>query len=340
MKVSVLIPTFNRHAVLLNNLNSLNYQTKKWFDVTVFDNGSTPPVVIDKATEFYFPLKLCRFDSNVNVSDLINKWIGSVESDIILVLADDDFLMPRAIETVVSYFRACSEIESITTGFSHFSHKQGKALLERSFSNQIYKYDAHHVGSSYLDYWCIGEVLKPTIPRMSHPSAAFFTKKLVQRTIESQKNFARTLLFDVGFLGACFNQQFIYYLDSNLVYIGVEPNTSSISSVNSPRLCWDRLRPLLKHVPLKSASHFNVAVESHLEIALVYEERFNLNCKIQGRYYVNQFREIANDSLWNEQTKIDFIEVLPFLDRLDKGAEKLVDSCLKELIIKARVSVG
>lgn len=312
MKISILIPTYNRHELVVKNLLSLNHQTKKNFSVTVFDNGSEPALNLQRI-ETKYNLELQRSDRNIDLQSVINQWILSTSGEVLLVLADDDILLPQAIEIVTSIFRSSAEIESLAVGFTRFSHQQKCFLGPQRFSGQIFNFNAHLAAVSYLSHWCIGDPVVDEIPRMSHPSTSFFRRQLVDKTIEIQGSFAMSLLFDVGFLGACFNQKTLCYLDVNLALIGTEPNTLSKSSVNSPRLSWAVMRDRLRYVPLKSASHFNVAVDSHLTVAQIYKQRHNLDCRLRDEYFIRQLKEISLDVEWVDQTKIDFEEILPFL---------------------------
>jgi glycosyltransferase involved in cell wall biosynthesis len=339
MIISILIPTYNRPEILLKNLQSLNAQTVKNFCVTVIDNGSNPPVNIDEI-EINYKINLSRYNYNTDLKLLINNWLKSVKGDIIIILADDDILLPKAIELVLSTFKSSSDIESLGLGFTRFSHQQARTLEKKIFSNQLYKYQAHSAALAYLSHWCIGEKTITNLPRMSHPSTSFFKRQLIDKTIDCQGLFAMTILFDVGFLGTCFNQAYLLYLDVNLAYIGTEPETQSKTSVNSPRLAWESFKDQLKLVPLKSVSHFNVAVESHLTIANIYKDKIKLDCRIRDDYYIKQFIEIASDLKWSNQTKCDFTEVLPILKKIRASDYTLGGLNLIDVIEKAQLFSG
>jgi glycosyltransferase involved in cell wall biosynthesis len=338
MKISILIPTYNRHELVVKNLLSLNNQTKKNFSVTVFDNGSEPALNLQRI-ETKYNLDLQRSDRNIDLQSVINQWILSTSGDVVLVLADDDILLPQAIEIVTSIFRYSAEIESLAVGFTRFSHQQNLFLSPQRFSSKLSKYNAQSAAISYLSHWCIGDPVVAQIPRMSHPSTFFFRKNLAEKTIAIQGAFAMTLLWDVGPLGACFNQKTLGYFDANLALIGTEPNTQSNGHVNSPRRCWDMMRDRLLYVPLKSASHFNVAVESHLTVAEFYKERFNINCSLRIEYFLRQLKEISLDAEWLDQTKIDFKEILPFLEGVDVRSYNFESLDLIELVDRVHLFV-
>jgi glycosyltransferase involved in cell wall biosynthesis len=334
MKISILIPTYNRQELLIKNLQSLNRQTVKDFCVTVIDNGSNPPVNVDQI-EINYNIKLSRYNCNTDLKLLINNWLQSVKGEIILILADDDILLPKAIEMALLTFKSSLDIESLGVGFTRFSHQQSIALERQSFSNQLYRYQAQSSALAFLSHWCIGKKTTAQLPRMSHPSTAFFKRELVDKTIAIQDSFAMTILFDVGFLGACFNQAHLFYLDINLACIGTELDTKSATSVNSSRLSWETFREQLRLVPLKSASHFNVAVESHLTIADIYKDKFKLDCRLRDEYYIRQFFEIVSDPKWSDQTKYDFVEVMPFLEHIKAADYKLDGLNMVDIINKA-----
>ena len=137
MQISILIPSYNRQELLLKNLQSLNAQTVKNFCVTVIDNGSNPPINIDHF-EAHFKISLSRNNHNTDLKILINNWLKSVESDIILILADDDILLPKTIELVLGCFKSSSDIESLGGGFTKFSHQHKITHAKHKYSNQLY----------------------------------------------------------------------------------------------------------------------------------------------------------------------------------------------------------
>jgi hypothetical protein len=77
------------------------------------------------------------------------------------------------------------------------------------------------------------------------------------------------------------------------------------------------MRDRLRYVPLKSVSHSNIAVESHLTVAQIYKQRHNLDCRLHDEYFMRQLKDISLDVEWVGQTKIDFEEVLSFLNNIN-----------------------
>lgn len=91
MKISVIIPTFNRAEILRRNLNLLAVQTFTDFEVIVVDDGSsdaTPRLLKEFQNKVDFPL---QFSSQKNSGQAAarNRALAQASGEIILFLGDD-----------------------------------------------------------------------------------------------------------------------------------------------------------------------------------------------------------------------------------------------------------
>ncbi|MFH0834176.1 MAG: glycosyltransferase [Patescibacteria group bacterium] len=95
MKISVVIPTFNRVEVLRRTLNLLGLQTFHDFEVVVVDDGSsdeTPRFLAEFAKKAEFPFQFFS-QKNSGAAAARNRALEKISGEIILFLGDD--MLPR-----------------------------------------------------------------------------------------------------------------------------------------------------------------------------------------------------------------------------------------------------
>lgn len=89
VKISVVIPVYNRPSLLLRALQSVGKQTLQPFEVLVVDDGSFPEIVYSGA-EMCSDLKLIRNEENLGVAAARNRGINSAKAEWIAFLDSDD----------------------------------------------------------------------------------------------------------------------------------------------------------------------------------------------------------------------------------------------------------
>jgi len=105
--VSVIIPTYNRDAMLKDAVDSVLVQDYRDFELIVVDDGST-----DRTPEI---LKSYREDitvihqNNQGVSSARNAGIAAASGRLVAFLDSDDIWMPRKLSIQVDFFRANTE---------------------------------------------------------------------------------------------------------------------------------------------------------------------------------------------------------------------------------------
>lgn len=97
VKISIVIPTYNRYPYLVKTLNSLKLQTFKDFEVVVSDDGSSDDTAKIQELQFPFPLKYVT-QQNSGRSAARNKGIAEAEGDIIIFIDDHIILDHRFVE--------------------------------------------------------------------------------------------------------------------------------------------------------------------------------------------------------------------------------------------------
>lgn len=122
--VSVIIPTFNRKAMLVECINSVLENTYKNIEVLVADDASsdgTERVVhryVAKKKIIYF-----KNDKELLLSATINKAIKLSHGDLVFILDDDNTLDKKCIEELVSTFKKFDAVGVVGPLALYYSHR-------------------------------------------------------------------------------------------------------------------------------------------------------------------------------------------------------------------------
>lgn len=101
--LTIAIPTFNRNAVLIENLKHLLPQLGKHVDILIIDNCSDVEVKKYLKQRIKFnnnKIKIIRNIINIGGNANVLRCIEHCKSDYIWILGDDDFPLPDAIEKI------------------------------------------------------------------------------------------------------------------------------------------------------------------------------------------------------------------------------------------------
>lgn len=109
--VSVVIPTLNRLDLLHATLVSVLGQTHSTFDVTVVDNGSSPPIREDLSIDGMSP-RVLRLERNFGIGAAINAGVAATSGPLVAILNNDVELEPRWLETLIDALRRRPEAGS------------------------------------------------------------------------------------------------------------------------------------------------------------------------------------------------------------------------------------
>jgi len=109
--VTVIVPTYNRAALLAQALDSVAAQTFTEFEVVVVDDGSTEPIeemVAGHATRPRFIRQ-----ANLGPAAARNRGIESAAAPLVAFLDSDDLWLPQKLETCARYFESHRDIRIV-----------------------------------------------------------------------------------------------------------------------------------------------------------------------------------------------------------------------------------
>ncbi len=114
MLISVVIPTYNRPELLLEAARSIARQTYQDFEVVVVDDGSAPPVSRDALQEVLGQRVLLLTHANSQgVPKAKNAGVRAAHGEVILLLDDDDLLVPDALQIISRAYWMHPEIDCL-----------------------------------------------------------------------------------------------------------------------------------------------------------------------------------------------------------------------------------
>jgi len=100
MPVSVVIPTYNRAAIVTRAIDSVLVQTYPHFEIIVVDDGSTDNTSEVLNERYGGRVRLVR-QSNMGVAAARNAGVAAARYDLVAFLDSDDYWLPRKLEVQV-----------------------------------------------------------------------------------------------------------------------------------------------------------------------------------------------------------------------------------------------
>lgn len=106
-KVSVIIPTYNRHAMLKEAVESVLAQDYQHFELIVVDDGSTD--LTPEILKSYRAAVTVIHQNNQGVSSARNTGIKAASGDLVAFLDSDDLWLPQKLSSQVDFFKSNPE---------------------------------------------------------------------------------------------------------------------------------------------------------------------------------------------------------------------------------------
>lgn len=321
IKFDIYVVTFNRPQLLKYTLQSLVNQTYKNFVVHLVDHGSSP-AVDPKTFPNELDIRFTRYETNFidqHGNDIAENVLSQLEGDYFMNFADDDILLPHALETAATLIQANPRIEIISGGFLTYNHDNNTPLHSLGFLTRydetLSKFDGYQTALMCCSSWGIGPEVHYPIPPQSHSSTAFYSVRLIRETKKKQGIIYVKSCGDVGFLGLAFNTDYTYYLNTPLAVIGRSFNQYMNHLTPNNRFKWTDELQYLEHTPVRGESFQNIGVDSHLKVLHALGIDKQLDCSLRPDFFIRHISYILTDDPWTEKTYQDIEEAMPFFEK-------------------------
>lgn len=123
--VSVILPTYNGGATLVDAVRSILRQTWSNFELIIVDDASTQDIPLALAEFSSSPLlRIVRNRVNSGLSASLNAGIAASSGEFIARMDDDDFSLPARLAEQVYLLQARPEIDVVGTGVAFYDRDQ------------------------------------------------------------------------------------------------------------------------------------------------------------------------------------------------------------------------
>lgn len=135
--VSVIIPTFNRHAMVSELIESLNRQTYRRLHIILVNDAGLP---LNFISEDYPELDITLVDLETNLKHVHarNRGLELVQDDYIMLCDDDDLLLPTHVETMM---RAIADADLVYSDVEIFDYVL-EGATRRATKRFVFAYDS------------------------------------------------------------------------------------------------------------------------------------------------------------------------------------------------------
>lgn len=131
-RVSVIIPTHNRPALLAESLASLREQTMTDWEAIVVDDASSPPVTIEEMDQ---RIRVLHHSDSQGGAAAKNTGINNANGEILAFLDDDDLYAPIYLEKAINMLDRNPDLDVIFMGVSWFG--SGGAWGQRNYDEAM-----------------------------------------------------------------------------------------------------------------------------------------------------------------------------------------------------------
>lgn len=131
--ISVIIPTYNRSTLVIKAIDSVLYQTYKFFEIIVVDDCSTDDT-ISVLSKYGDRIRLAKNEVNSYVGFARNIGVGLAQGEYVAFLDSDDIWLPDKLELQISWMKE-NHFDISATSFYTFNPKIGSLeLKDRPYS--------------------------------------------------------------------------------------------------------------------------------------------------------------------------------------------------------------
>lgn len=326
IKFYIVIPTHNRNYFLNETIRSVFEQSYTHWRILISDNSSTEPIAdtIPKKFMFDHRVKIVRRDDLIRTATehielLLRESIDvNYDYDYLLILADDDLLLPFALEIIVKY---CDKNSFIACSYVSYYQKSGIISYDdsvRNDSDHSFEVDGFDLINYYIEKVGIKtnnrlkKKSKKDLVGPTHMSTYFISKKLLNRAYEKYKTILVVPFGDVGYGKFAVLSGSVLYITLPIAIIRFNDNYGMRGSLSGQRHSIAKHHDLkFEYSPLKGITFENCSLESYFrllnDLNIDYEEEIDI------KFFLLHLYEILRDTPYNKTTLNDLKEVLPYL---------------------------
>lgn len=141
--VSIVIPTYKRPTLVIEAIKSCLSQTRPPYEILVGDDSPdslTSDAIAILAKQSTIPIRYIHNVPSLKQSHNVNMLFKKAEGDKIVLLHDDDLLLPESLETLVEIFEKHSSV-NIAYGKQHIITDNGEIdpISSISFNEDFYR---------------------------------------------------------------------------------------------------------------------------------------------------------------------------------------------------------
>ena len=324
----IVVPTYNRNQLLNDTLKSVFEQRYLHWQVLVSDNASPTPALstIPAAYQDDPRFSLIRREdllTAIEHGEVLLRHVLSYDFDYFIFLADDDLLLPFALEQVAKHCAGYSVIQSSLYGYNANDKMLGFSDMLNDPTKETIEYEP----GEYLGWFAqsngitvkgdpVKHHLRPPLGP-THTSALFAARALLKRTLERYGRISVRPFGDAGFFKYGTSSGPCLYINRPLAIVRFHSGSYG-NSAGAARLA-NRARLAQQHdmglrlSPLKAITFANGARESCL--ALLNDMGIEYSPDLGAGFLLRHSRDILHDRPWDRMTARDLREVLPFFIR-------------------------
>ena len=265
---SILIPTRNRADLLRYAIQSVLQQDCDDYELVISDNDSSEDTH-RTVLEFNSPkIRYVTTGKYLTVNDSWNYAYTQAAGDYILILADDDYLVPSVFRRVK---KVIQETSALMVSWGHITYNDAtyndlgyrNTIESRRFTNRIFKASTKEVLRAYF-----GMVAGPQKRYPPHPSSIFISRHVANEISNRYGVFYAPPLGDTTAISRSLAYtDFLFIIDKPLVILG----RGSRYSIND---AWNEIASELSFVLFRGKYSINLHTESLLKIKHSDPERF------------------------------------------------------------------
>jgi glycosyltransferase involved in cell wall biosynthesis len=296
---SIVIPTRNRCDLLKYAIQSVLQQDCNDYELIVSDNDSsdnTQSMVLQLQNP---KVRYANTGRHLRSADSWNFAYSQAGGEYILILGDDDYLLPsvlRQVKTVIektsSLIVAWKEIFYFYGDCDHSTFRD--AIVTRYYTNKIIKVSTSELLKIYFN---LEDWQNRKTDNTRHPSCICISRSITNEIVRKYGAFCQAPFSDTTSIPRALSYtDYLYVIDKPLVVIGRDPRSMTNKFTTDPNAAFNEHTTELTLVPFKGKYNFNLYAESLLRVKYGDPERFKdyeLNMEVYSNLYYQSMLEAS-----------------------------------------------